>query len=110
MTKLILLLFILTLPCADTTAAPPRKAAARYAVRMQVTAYCHRGRTATGTRGHVGTCAGPRRLLGRRVWVCGWPYRVTDVCPAGAIDLWMPTRAQCLKWGRRSLVVEIEVR
>lgn len=76
--------------------------------RMDVTAYCLPGRTATGTRGHVGTCAGPRRLLGRRVRVCGWPYQVTDICPAGHLDLWLPTRAQCMRWGRRTLPVEIE--
>ncbi len=108
-----LILFLLSLVCEPAPPPPAAPAArptrTRQIVRMDVTAYCLRSRTATGTRGHIGTCAGPRHLIGKRVRVAGWPYQVTDYCPAGHIDLWMPTRAECRAWGRRRLTIEIEV-
>lgn len=113
MATLILFLISLVLPSADApvpASQPAPEPPTRQVARMDVTAYCLRSRTATGTRGHVGTCAGPRRLLGQRIRVAGWTYQVTDICPAGHIDLWMPTRQQCLAWGRRRLPIEIEVK
>jgi hypothetical protein len=74
--------------------------------RYTVTAYCHRSRTALGTRPHLGTCAGPRRYLGRYVRIGGQRYRVEDTCGRG-FDIWMPTRKACLKFGRRRLDVQI---
>lgn len=77
-------------------------------VKVTVRAYTGHGRTATGATPHRGTCAGPRKWLGRYIHVpgMGW-YKVTDVCRSG-IDLWMPTRKKCLSWGRRTLTVRVE--
>jgi len=71
-----------------------------------VSAYCHRTRTALGTRPRVGICAGPRRLLGHYVRIAGWRYRVEDVCRRG-FDIWLPSAKACRKFGRKHLPVQI---
>ncbi len=66
-----------------------------------ITAYCLPGKTAMGTKPHVRMCAGPRSLLGTEITVNGKRYLVEDVHPGGGIDLWLPTRKACRRFGRR---------
>ena len=71
--------------------------------RLPVTAYCDRGRTASGCMAGPGQCAVPRDVpLGSRVYVDGVWLRATDHYNrrlSRRIDLWRPTRAECLKRG-----------
>ena len=71
-----------------------------------VSAFCQRSRTALGTHPHLGTCAGPRRLLGRYVRIGGVRYRVEDTCTRG-FDIWLPTRRACARFGRKRLSVVV---
>ncbi|MHB9109268.1 MAG: hypothetical protein ACYDCO_19615 [Armatimonadota bacterium] len=76
------------------------------AQKYSVSAYCHRSRTAMGTKPRAGVCAGPRHLLGRYVRIAGWRYRVEDVCRRG-FDIWLPSSSACKKFGRKQLTVQI---
>jgi len=71
-----------------------------------ITAYCHQGNTALGTRARHGICAGPRQYLGRYVRIGGQRYRVEDICGRG-FDIWMPTRRACWQFGRKRMTVMI---
>jgi len=71
-----------------------------------ITAYCHQGRTALGTRVRHGICAGPRQYLGRYVRIGGQRYRLEDICGRG-FDIWMPTRRACRQFGRKRMTVTI---
>lgn len=71
-----------------------------------ITTYCHTSRTVLGTRPHAGTCAGPRKYLGRYVRIGGHRYRVEDVCARG-FDIWLPSRKVCKQFGRRRMSVRI---
>ena len=96
--RLSLRLLVLLLCCAPLLPAAARS--------YTITAYCHRSKTALGTRPRPGVCAGPRHLLGRYVRIGGTRYRVEDTCRTG-FDIWMPTRKACLKFGRQRLNVQI---
>jgi 3D (Asp-Asp-Asp) domain-containing protein len=77
-------------------------------VRVMVSAYHKHTRTATGGRPHRGICAAPRRWLGCYVKIKGMgSYKVADTCRHG-IDIWLPTRKACKRWGRRIMTVRIE--
>ncbi|HEY3376590.1 MAG TPA: hypothetical protein VGL77_03765 [Armatimonadota bacterium] len=77
-------------------------------VRVMVSAYHSNHRTATGTRPHARTCAGPRKWLGCYVKIPGMgTYKVTDTCRRG-LDLWLPSRQACHRFGRRRLLVSVE--
>ncbi len=72
-----------------------------------VTAYHKTTPTATGTRPHIGVCAGPRAYLRHDVIIAGRRYHVEDTTRNGAFDIWMPTRGQCRRWGRRRMEVRV---
>jgi 3D (Asp-Asp-Asp) domain-containing protein len=92
------------LVAAIATPAPQR-------MLMEATAYCLRGRTASGTRVQRGVVAVDRRVipLGTRLYVEGYgPAVARDT--GGAIrgrrvDIWLPSRSQCMNWGRRRVRV-----
>lgn len=69
-----------------------------------------RGVTASGARTIPGTLAcGPGYTFGTRFYVpgVGW-YMCKDrgrLITDNHIDLWMPTRAEAMKWGRQTLMV-----
>jgi len=78
----------------------------------KVTAYTHTGnRTATGTWPKIGTIAAdPKQIsYGTKLYIPGYGYgRVEDTGSnrhaAGTycLDLFMETRSECLKWGRKT--------
>jgi 3D (Asp-Asp-Asp) domain-containing protein len=89
---------------------PARTVAASKPARtmtVEATAYCLRGRTASGTPVRRGVIAVDPRVipLGTRVYVEGYgPAVARDT--GGAIrgrrcDVWLASRAGCYDWGRR---------
>ncbi|HEX2952237.1 MAG TPA: hypothetical protein VHV83_22105 [Armatimonadota bacterium] len=91
----VLLILLLTLPALAGK------------VRTTVSAYHSHRRTATGGYPHKGTCAGPKSWLGCYVHVPGMGvFKVTDTCRRG-IDIWLPSRKACKRWGRRVLTVRV---
>jgi len=80
----------------------------------RVTAYCDRGLTAAGVRSGVGQCAAPASIpFGARVYIPALDrtFIVTDRTAKrfrhNTVDLFIPDRAQCLKFGRCYLECEI---
>lgn len=98
--------------------APEEIEALPRTVRIQVTAYaCYDAvcRTATGTRGRPGVAAADWRVLppGTVLEIEGLGRIVIeDRCPAcegrepPVVDVWMPSREQALRWGRRLAAAE----
>lgn len=78
---------------------------------FQATAYTGGGRTATGTRAHVGEIAVDPRVipLGTTVYVEGFgPLRAEDTGGAikgNIIDIYMSSHSACRRWGRRNVTV-----
>lgn len=101
----LLISLLLTLPVHSA-----RHVSTTNVAHMTVTAYHSHHCTATGTRPHRGMCAASRGLLGRRIHVQGVGWLVVeDICPRrGVIDVWMPSKAHCRRWGRR--VVKVRMR
>lgn len=80
---------------------------------VSATAYCLRGRTATGTKPRIGTVAVDPRIipLGSIIFVenYGWA-RAEDTGSAikgKRIDVWLPSRKQALKWGVKRVKVVV---
>lgn len=105
-------------PVAETTAAAsrPEAAASRTPGRtltVVATGYSLPGRTATGLRTGWGVVAVDPALipLGTRLTIPGYGQGVAaDVGSSirgAVIDLWFPTRAQALAWGRRTVTVTL---
>ena len=97
---------------AQPTAAPSAPAGARSFVADAV-AYHLPGRTASGLPVGVGVIAVDPTVipLGTRVFIPGYgPAVAADVGTAvrgNIIDLWMPSTAQALAWGRRTVTITI---
>lgn len=76
-------------------------------LRCEVTAYTHTGnRTATGTWPKLGTIAVDPDVIpyGTKLYVPGYGYGTAQDCGAfsgNQIDLFMDTRSECLRWGRK---------
>jgi 3D (Asp-Asp-Asp) domain-containing protein len=110
-----------TAAAQSTAAAPVEDSPAPSAAPMQGTrtlvadavAYHLPGRTASGLPVGVGVIAVDPNVipLGTRVFVPGYgPAVAADVGTAirgNIIDLWMPTTAQALAWGRRTVTITI---
>ncbi|MDO4833619.1 MAG: 3D domain-containing protein [Bacillota bacterium] len=88
----------------------------KYSRKLTVssTAYCLRGRTATGTTVHYGTIAVDPSVipLGSYGYVPGYG-EVHAEDTGGAIkgkiiDLWFPSNGQCRSWGRRTVDIYIK--
>jgi 3D (Asp-Asp-Asp) domain-containing protein len=103
---------------ATTTAATSRPAAPESrtpgrTLTVVATGYSLPGRTATGLRTGWGIVAVDPALipLGTRLTIPGYGQGVAaDVGSSirgAAIDLWFPTRAQALAWGRRTVTVTL---
>lgn len=82
----------------------------------RVTAYCDRGTTAAGTRAGAGQCAAPANIpFGSKIYVpaLNRTFIVTDRTHRrfrhNTVDLFIPSRADCLKFGRKYLTCEIYV-
>lgn len=82
---------------------------------MNVSAYCHTGnRTASGVWPQVGvTCAADHLPFGSRVTLPdGRTWIVQDRFGGGydnRLDIFMPTEAECWKFGRQFLRCKVEV-
>ena len=89
---------------------------------MVATAYCLSGTTATGTQARSGIAASKREWFGKTAKVYAndngsvgeliGSYVIEDtggtpIRNGSVIDLWMPTRDECLNFGRRLVYVEI---
>lgn len=81
---------------------------------LTATAYTHTGnRTFTGVYPRIGTIAVDPRVipLGTRLWVEGYGYGIAQdtggVIKGNIIDLFMDTKSECLKWGRRKVKVYV---
>ena len=77
-----------------------------------VTSYCDHGTTASGRQAGPGQCAGPRWVpLGTVVWIEGYGRAVVTDRTAlrfnGRWDVWLPTRAAAMAWGKRTVRVEV---
>ncbi|MFH1453638.1 MAG: 3D domain-containing protein [Armatimonadota bacterium] len=85
-----------------------------YTVTVDVYAYCFSSsRTATGTTPCYGTIAVDPGLipLGSKIYVpnYGWG-RALDTGGAikgKKIDIWFPTKQECIKWGVRTLKIKV---
>jgi 3D (Asp-Asp-Asp) domain-containing protein len=81
---------------------------------LRVTAYCDRGLTAAGVPSGVGQCAAPADIpFGSRVYIpsLGRTFIVTDRTARrfrhNTIDIYMPEREACKRFGRSYLECEI---
>lgn len=78
---------------------------------FQATAYTGGGRTASGTRARVGEIAVDPRVipLGTTVYVEGFGLRVAEdtggAVKGHIIDIYMGSRSECMRWGRRNVTV-----
>lgn len=81
---------------------------------MTATAYCLRGRTATGTRAGAGSIAVDPRVipLGSIIHVPGYGRgKAVDtgrLVKGRRIDCWLPSRGACVRWGVRRVRVRVE--
>lgn len=82
----------------------------------RVTAYCDSGITAAGIQSGYGQCAAPADIpFGARIYVpeIGQYFIVTDRTHRrfrhNTIDLFIPSKADCLQFGRRTLTCEVEL-
>ena len=98
---------------APRTAAPPAAATGTRTLVVDAVAYHLPGKTASGLPVGVGVIAVDPTVipLGTRVFVPGYgPAVAADVGTAikgNIIDLWMPSTAQALAWGRRTVTITI---
>jgi len=106
----------------DTAAAEAYRISQMDLHSMIATAYCLDGTTATGTHTREGIAASKREWFGKTARVYwndgGKPgeligeYVIEDtggrpIRNGSVIDIWMPTRDQCMNFGRRLVLVEI---
>jgi 3D (Asp-Asp-Asp) domain-containing protein len=82
----------------------------------RITAYCDRGLTAAGVRSGVGQCAAPADIpFGARVYIPALDrtFIVTDRTARrfrhNTVDLFIPDRGECLKFGCRYRECEITI-
>jgi peptidoglycan DL-endopeptidase CwlO len=107
-------------PAATTSATPvssapatPAPVTGTHTLVVDAVAYHLPGRTASGLPVGIGVIAVDPTVipLGTRVFVPGYgPAVAADVGTAikgNLIDLWMPTTAQALAWGRRTVTITV---
>lgn len=77
------------------------------------TAYHYKGKTASGQGVRKGIIAADRRVLplGTRVYIEGMgEFLVADTGSAvkgNIVDIWFPSRAECIKFGRRKIKLKV---
>ena len=106
----------------DTAAAEAYRKSQTEMHSMIATAYCLNGTTATGTQTRIGVAASKREWFGKTVrvyWNDGGQagsmigeYVIEDtggkpIRNGSVIDIWMPTREECINFGRRCVLVEL---
>lgn len=92
------------------------EAGAEAGKRFRATAYCLRGRTATGSKVRRGIVAADPRILGlgTRIHMTGGSYTghylVADTggkIKGRVLDIWVPSCAEARRWGSRSVTVKV---
>lgn len=90
-------------------------------IEMQATAYCLTGTTASGQQTHPGIVASKPEWIGKKMMIylkdnngnqgnyLG-TYEVADtggksIRTGNVVDIWMPTRDECMQFGRRNVIV-----
>lgn len=90
-------------------------------IEMQATAYCLTGTTASGQQTHSGIVASKPEWIGKKMMIylkdnngnqgnyLG-TYEVADtggksIRTGNVVDIWMPTRDECMQFGRRNVIV-----
>ena len=102
-----------TSPAQDASASPASPTQGTRQLVVDAVAYHLPGKTASGLPVGVGVIAVDPNVipLGTRVFVPGYgPAVAADVGSAikgNIIDLWMPSTAQALAWGRRTVTITI---
>ena len=106
----------------DTAAAEAYRKSQIELHSMVATAYCLNGTTATGTQTRSGIAASKREWFGKTVrvyWNDGGQagsligeYVIEDtggrpIRNGSVIDIWMPTKEECMQFGRRCVLVEV---
>jgi 3D (Asp-Asp-Asp) domain-containing protein len=111
-----MLVTLLTIALGIVADAQSQTKIARYHTHKKkavITAYCLRGRTATGTRTRKGICAVNTQFipLHSTIIVPGYGrFTAEDKLPRNSrahVDLWMPSRGECRRFGRRTMVVKV---
>lgn len=83
-----------------------------YQMQAEVSAYTDRGTMANGEWTHDGAIASDDLPFGTRVVINGRTYVVKDRFGGGysnAIDIWMPSYEDAIKFGRQYITVEVLV-
>jgi 3D (Asp-Asp-Asp) domain-containing protein len=100
----------------NSAAAPARPVVKSDPVEFEATAYCIRGRTASGVPAQAGVIAADTRLLpiGTVVHIQAGKYSGTyTVLDTGArlkgrrVDIFVPTRREAIRFGRRPIKLKI---
>lgn len=98
-----------TILLASRSITAPRKA-----VYLEATAYTHTGnRTYTGVYPKIGTVAVDPKVipLNSRLWIEGYGYGIAQdtggLIKGNIIDLFMDTKEECQRWGRKKVNVYI---
>lgn len=90
-------------------------------IEMQATAYCLTGTTASGQQTRYGIVASKPEWIGKKMMIylkdkdgkqgsfLG-TYEVADtggnsIRTGSVVDIWMPTRDECMQFGRRNVIV-----
>jgi len=103
-------------PNAEAKAAEAAASSENKARSFRATAYCLKGRTASGKRTRRGIVAADPRVLplGTRIAVTGGKYSggylVADTgkkIRGKKIDIWMPSCREARRWGNRSVKVRV---
>ena len=98
---------------AATAPAAPPHAAAGGTITVSATGYALRGRTATGIQTAPGVVAVDPSVipLGTRMTIPGYGEGIAadtgGAVHGNIIDLWFPSTAQALQWGRRTVTITI---
>ena len=101
-------------PTAPVAAAPAAAAGARDSLTVVSTGYSIQGRTATGLPTGWGVVAVDPNVipLGTRLTIPGYGEGIAadtgGAVQGNMIDLWFPTRAQALAWGRRTVTIGLQ--
>jgi len=99
---------------AKAAIASGRPEHSKQVLSMEATAYTHTGNTTfTGVYPKAGTIAVDPRVipLGTKLWIDGYGYGIAEdtgkAIKGEIIDLFMETKEECFRWGRRDVNVYI---
>lgn len=100
-------------PVEKPAPAVAQKPAGGRTLTVHASAYCLRGRTASGSYTQPGTIAVDPRVIpmGTKLYIPGYGWgRAADtggIILGNRIDLWFPSSAQCYSWGVREVTITV---